>query len=66
MGRCAFTQDILQLLINRLHIQRDREEWPRKFAAPLFNNGTAAHRDRTSSESGGDSPISWTLVKTPR
>jgi hypothetical protein len=23
------TQDILQLLINQLHIQRDREEWPR-------------------------------------
>ena len=26
-------------------------------------NGTAPHRNRTSSESGGDSPISWTLVK---
>ena len=28
MGRCALSQDILQLLINRLHIQLDREEWP--------------------------------------
>jgi hypothetical protein len=28
MGRCALAQDILQLFINRLHIQRDREEWP--------------------------------------
>ena len=28
-------------------------------------NGTAAHRDRTSSESGGDSVVSWTLAKNP-
>ena len=43
IGRCALTQDILQLLINRLHIQRDREEWPRIAAeaitAPLFIMG---------------------------
>jgi hypothetical protein len=47
MGRCALSQDILQLLINRLHIQRDREEWPwiaaEAITAPA-NNGAAAHR----------------------
>jgi hypothetical protein len=38
MGRCALTQDILQL-----HIRRDREEWPRTAAeaitAPPFKMG---------------------------
>jgi hypothetical protein len=40
MGRCALTLNILQLLINRLHIQRDREEWQwiaaEAITAPLF------------------------------
>jgi len=39
-GRCALTQDILQLLTNRLQIQRDREKWPRigdeAIIAPIF------------------------------
>jgi hypothetical protein len=39
-GRCALTQDILQLLTNRLQIQRDRARWPRiadePIVAPIF------------------------------
>lgn len=35
----------------------------RDYRAAVYS-GTAAHRDRTSSESGGDSPIIWKLVKT--
>jgi hypothetical protein len=42
-GKCALTQDTLQLLINRLHIQRDRGQWPRiaeeAIIAPLFITG---------------------------
>jgi hypothetical protein len=29
IGRCALSHDLLQLLINRLYIQRDRVQWPR-------------------------------------
>src|SRR5262245_38699099 len=29
IGKLALTEDILQLLINRLQIQRDRHNWPR-------------------------------------
>ena len=40
IGKLALTQDILQLLINRLQIQRDRHNWPRigkePIVAPLF------------------------------
>ena len=40
IGKLALTQDILQLLINRLQIQRDRHNWPRigkeAIVAPLF------------------------------
>ena len=68
MGRCALTQDILQLLINRLHIQRDREEWQwiaaEAITAPLFTMGLPRTGDRTSSKSGGDSAVSWTLVNS--
>jgi len=68
MGRCALTQGILQLLINRLHIQRDREEWQwiaaEAITAPLFTMGLPRTGDRTSSKSGGDSAVSWKLVKT--
>src|SRR5271165_1343872 len=42
-GKCALTQDTLQLLINRLQIQRDRGQWPRiaeeAIIAPLFITG---------------------------
>jgi hypothetical protein len=42
MGRCALTQDILQLLINRFHIRRGHE-WPwieaEAITAPLFIMG---------------------------
>jgi hypothetical protein len=40
IGKLALTEDILQLLMNRLQIQRDRHNWPRiakeAIAAPLF------------------------------
>ena len=43
IGRCALSQDLLQLLINRLYIQRDRGQWPRireeAITAPLFIMG---------------------------
>jgi hypothetical protein len=39
-GRCALTQDVLQLLANRLQIQHDRGKWPQireeAIIAPLF------------------------------
>ena len=39
-GRCALTQDVLQILTNRLQIQRDRGKWPRigdeVIIAPMF------------------------------
>ena len=39
-GRCALAQDVLQLLTNRLQMQRDREKWPRiadeTISAPIF------------------------------
>ena len=39
-GRCALTQDVLQLLANRLQMQDDRRKWPRigdeAIIAPIF------------------------------
>jgi Sulfotransferase family len=39
-GKCALTQDILQLLTNCLQIQHDRRKWPRiadeTIVAPMF------------------------------
>jgi Sulfotransferase family len=39
-GKCALAQDILQLLTNRLQMQRDHEKWPRigdeSIIAPIF------------------------------
>src|SRR5271166_3115405 len=43
IGRCALSQDTLQLLSNRLYLQRDRGQWPRigeeAIIAPLFITG---------------------------
>jgi hypothetical protein len=40
IGKLALTENLLQLLINRLQIQRDRHNWPRigkeAIVAPLF------------------------------
>ena len=40
IGRLALAEDVLQLLINRLQIQRDRHDWPQirneAIVAPLF------------------------------
>ena len=42
-GRCALAQDLLQLLTNRLQIQRDRKKWPQigteTIVAPVFIAG---------------------------
>ncbi len=71
-GRCALTQDILQLLTNRLQIQRDRAKWPRigeeAIVAPIFIVGlprtgtTLLHGLLAQDLDASHAPATWEVM----
>ena len=71
-GRCALTQDVLQLLTNRLQIQRDREKWPRigdeAIIAPMFIVGlprtgtTLLHGLLAQDLEASHAPATWEVM----
>jgi hypothetical protein len=71
-GRCAVTQDVLQLLANRLQIQHDRGKWPRiadeAIIAPLFIVGlprtgtTLLHGLLAQDLDASHAPATWEVM----
>jgi hypothetical protein len=72
LGRCALTQDILQLLTNRLQIQHDRIKWPRiadePIVAPIFIVGlprtgtTLLHGLLAQDLDNSHAPATWEVM----
>jgi hypothetical protein len=72
IGKLALTEDILQLLINRLQIQRDRHNWPRiskeAIVAPLFIVGlprtgtTLLHGLLAQDHDAFSTPTTWEVM----
>jgi hypothetical protein len=72
IGKLALTEDILQLLINRLQIQRDRHKWPRiseeAIVAPLFIVGlprtgtTLLHGLLAQDHDAFSTPTTWEVM----
>ena len=72
IGKLALAEDILQLLINRLQIQRDRHNWPRiseeAIVAPLFIVGlprtgtTLLHGLLAQDHDAFSTPTTWEVM----
>ena len=72
IGKLALSEDILQLLINRLQIQRDRHNWPgigeETIVAPLFILGlprsgtTLLHGLLAQDHDAFSAPITWEVM----
>jgi hypothetical protein len=72
IGKLVCAEDILQLLSNRLRIQRDSEKWPdiaeQKIVAPLFITGlprsgtTLLHNLLAQDESEFYAPATWEVM----
>jgi hypothetical protein len=71
IGQLAARQDILQTLINRLHIQRDRTKHPKiaaqKIIAPLFiiglpRTGTTLLHSLLALDSANRVPLTWEVM----
>jgi len=72
IGKLALTEDVLQLLINRLQIQQDRHSWPRMgeeaIVAPLFILGlprtgtTLLHGLLAQDRDAFSAPTTWEVM----
>ena len=71
MGKLAARQEILQLLVNRLHLQRDRKAWPgiaaQTIARPLFitglpRTGTTLLHSLLAQDPQNRSPLTWEVM----
>jgi hypothetical protein len=60
IGKLTLAEDMLQLLINRLQIQRDRQNWPQidreTIAAPLFILGLPRNGHDVAAQPSGPGP----------
>ena len=74
MGRIAARQDILQLLVNRLQLRRDRVEFPaiasQVIAAPLFivglpRTGTTLLHALLGADPRNRAPLTWEVMYPP-
>lgn len=71
MGKLAARQEILQLLVNRLQLQRDRGLWPgipaQTIAGPLFiiglpRSGTTLLHSLLAQDPQNRSPLTWEVM----